>query len=45
MASGPTTSWQVEGEKVDFSSWAPKSLWMMTAAMKLKDDCFLEEKL
>ena len=40
MVSGPTTSWQIEGE--NFSFWAPKSLWMVTAAMKLKDACSLE---
>ena len=49
MASGPITSWQLDGEKVetvtDFFSWAPKSLQMVTAAMKLKDVCSLEEKL
>ena len=49
MASGPITSWQIEGEKVetvkDFFSWALKSLWMVTVAMKLKDACFLEGKL
>ena len=49
MASGPNTSWQIEGEKVeavtDFLSWALKSLRMVTAAMKLEDNCFLEEKL
>ena len=44
MASGPITSWQIDGETMetvtDFSfSWAPKSLWMVTAAMKLKDAC------
>ena len=48
MASGPITSWQIDGETVetvkDFS-WAPKSLQMVTAAMKLKDTCSLEEKL
>ena len=48
MASGLITSWQ-EGEKVetvtDFSSWAPKSLQTVTAAMKLKDACSLEGKL
>ena len=43
MASGPITSWQVEGEKVEavwqtLFSWVPKSLQMVTAAMKLKDD-------
>ena len=49
MASGPITSWQIDGETVetvsDFIFWAPKSLQMVTAAMKLKDTCFLEEKL
>ena len=41
MASGPTTSWEIDGETVetvsDFIFWAPKSLQMVTAAMKLKD--------
>ena len=49
MASGHITSWQIEGETVetvaDFIFWAPKSLWMVTAAMKLKDAYSLEEKL
>ena len=49
MASGPITSWQTDGETVetvtDFIFWAPKSLQMVTAAMKLKDACSLEEKL
>ena len=46
MASGPITSWQIDGETVtDFIFWAPKSLQMVTAAMKLKDGCSLEEKL
>ena len=46
MASGPITSWQIDVETVaDFTVWAPKSLQMMTAAMKLKDACSLEEKL
>ena len=49
MASGPITSWQIDGEKMetvrDCSSWAPKSLQMMTTAMKLRDACSLEEKL
>ena len=49
MASGPITSWPVDGETVetvtDFILGAPKSLQMMTAAMKLKDACSLEEKL
>ena len=45
-ASGPNSSWQVEGENVtDFFSWALKSLQMVTAAVKLKDACSLEEKL
>ena len=50
MASGPNTSRQIDGETVetvtDFIFWgAPKSLRMVTAAMKLKDSCSLEEKL
>ena len=46
MASGPITSWEIDGETVsDFILGAPKSLQMLTAAMKLKDACFLEEKL
>ena len=49
MASGPIISWQIDGETMetvtDFFSWAPKSLQMVTAAMKLKDACSLEEKL
>ena len=49
MASGPITSWQIDGETVetvtDFVFWAPKSLQMVTAAMKLKDAYFLEGKL
>ena len=46
MASGPITSWQTDGETVtDFIFWAPKSLQMGTAAMKLKDTLSLEEKL
>ena len=47
MASGSITSWQTDGEKMDrfFFSWAPKPPWMVTAAMKLKDACSLEEKL
>ena len=45
MASGPITSWQIDGETVaDFIFWAPKSLQMVTTAMKLKDVCSLEEK-
>ena len=46
MASGPITSWQIDGETVaDFIFCAPKSLQMVTAAMKLKDTYSLEEKL
>ena len=46
MASGPITSWQIDGETVrDFFFLTPKSLQMGTAAMKLKDTCSLEEKL
>ena len=45
MSSGPITSWQIDGETVRDYSWAPKSLQMVVAAMKLKDTCSLEEKL
>ena len=50
MASGPITSWQIkDGGKMetvrDLLSWAPKTLQIVTAAMKLKDVCSLEEKL
>ena len=50
MASGPITSWQIDGETVEtvadfFWGGPPKSLQMVTAAMKLKDTCSLEEKL
>ena len=49
MASGPITSWEIDGETVETVSTlflgAPKSLQMVTAAMKLKDACSLEEKL
>ena len=49
MASGPITSWQIDGETVetvsDYFFWAPKSLQMVTAAMKLKDAYSLEGKL
>ena len=46
MASGPITSLQIEGGTVEtLTDWAPKSLQMVTAAMKLKDTCSLEEKL
>ena len=48
MASGPITSWQIDAETMETVTlffWAPKSLQMVTAAMKLKDPCSLEEKL
>ena len=49
MASGPITSWQIDGETVetvtDFTFWAPKSLQIVATSMKLKDACSLEEKL
>ena len=46
MASSPITSWQIDGETVaDFIFWAPKSLQMVIAAMKLKDAYSLEGKL
>ena len=49
MASGPITSWQIDGETVetvsDFILGAPKSLQMVTEAMKLRNACSLEEKL
>ena len=49
MASGPITSWEIDGETVETVAvlffWAPKSLQMVTAAMKLKDACSLGEKL
>ena len=46
MASGPTTSWEIDGESVStLFFWAPKSLQMVTAAMKLKDAYSLEGKL
>ena len=46
MASGPITSWQIDGETVsDFIFGAPKSLQMVIEAMKLKDTSFLEGKL
>ena len=52
MASGPITSWQIDGERVETMAdfiylfiLAPKSLQMVTTAMKLKDACSLEEKL
>ena len=49
MASGPITSWQIDGKTVetvtDFIFWAPKSLQMVNAVMKLNDTCSLEEKV
>ena len=49
MLSGPITSWEIDGETVetvaDFIFWAPKSVQMVTAAMKLKDAYSLGEKL
>ena len=50
MASGPNTKWQIDRETMEtvtdlFFPWAPKSLQMVTAALKLKDTCSLEEKL
>ena len=50
MASGPITSWQIDGETLEtvkrlYFGGAPKSLQMVTATMKLKDACSLEEKL
>ena len=49
VASGPITSWEMDGQTEetvsDFIFWAPKSLWMVTAAMKLKDAYSLEGKL
>ena len=48
MASGPITSWQIDGETVEtvayYFFWVPKSLQMVTAAIKLKDTYSLEEK-
>ena len=47
MAYSPITSWQIDGETMETAtdfSWAPKSLWMVIAAMKLKDACSLEGK-
>ena len=49
MVSGPITSWQIDGETMetvaDFIFWAPKSLQMVTAPMKLKDPLLLERKV
>ena len=49
MASSPITPWQIDGEEMEtvtdfIFSWAPKSLWTVTAAMKLTGICSLEEK-
>ena len=48
MVSSPTTSWQIDWETMEGNSeilfsWAPKSLWMVTTVMELKDACSLEE--
>ena len=46
MSSGPIASWQIDGETMEtVNLGAPKSLQMVTAAMKLRDACSLEEKL
>ena len=49
MASGPITLWQIDGETMEavktLFSWSPESLQIVTAAMKLKDACSLEEKI
>ena len=48
MSSSPITSWQIDGETMEMVRdvfWAPKSLQVVTAAMKLKDSCSLEDKL
>ena len=49
IAPSAITSWKIDGEKTEqwqiLFSWAPKSLWTVTATMKLKDACSLEEKL
>ena len=50
MTYGPITSWQIDGETVETVAdfifhWPPKSLWIVTAAMKLKDVCSLKEKV
>ena len=48
MASSPITSWKIDGETMETVTdffWSPKSLQMVTAAMKLKDACSLEEEL
>ena len=50
MVSSPTTSWQIDWETMEGNSeilfsWAPKSLWMVTATTEVKEACSLEEKL
>ena len=45
MASGPITSWEIDGETVALFLGAPKSLQMVTAVMKLKNACSMKEKL
>ena len=49
MVSGPINSWQIDGKKRKqgqiLFSWAPESLWMVTAATKLKDVCSMKERL
>ena len=49
MVSGPITSWEIDGKTMEtmtgLFSWAPKSLQMVTAAMKVKEACFLGEKI
>ena len=50
LASSPITSWQTDQEKTEtvtdfFFPWAPKSLWTLTAAIKLKNTCSLEDRL
>ena len=45
MASGPITSWQIDGETVETENWTEKSLQMVIVAIKLKDAYSLEEKL
>ena len=50
MASGPITSWQIDGETMKtvtefiYLFWSPKSLWMVNEAMKLEDNCYLAGK-
>ena len=45
MASGPIASWEIDGETLTLFFWAPKSLQMVIAAMKLKNACSLEENV